>query len=94
MRLTAIEKAAIIEAITSVDPDAQIYLFGSRTDDTQKGGDIDLLIFSQKITFGEKLKIKAAIFEKIDEQKIDLVITDNENDPFVKMVLEKGVVLK
>jgi predicted nucleotidyltransferase len=94
MRLTAIEKSAIIEAITAVDPDARIYLFGSRTDDTKKGGDLDILIFSKDITFGDKLKIKAAIFEKIDEQKIDLVIAEDEKDPFVKMIREQGVQLK
>lgn len=94
MRLTAIEKSAIIEAIAAVDPDAGIYLFGSRTDDTKKGGDLDILIFSKDITFGDKLKIKAAIFEKIDEQKIDLVIAEDEKDPFVKMIREQGVPLK
>ena len=94
MRLTAIEKTAIIEAVTRVDLEARIYLFGSRTDDNKKGGDLDILIYSKDITFGDKLKIKAAIFEKIDEQKIDLVITEDEKDPFVKMVLEQGVKLK
>ena len=93
MRLTVIEKSAIIEAIAAVDPDARIYLFGSRTDDSKKGGDLDILIFSKDLTFDDKLKIKAAIFEKIDEQKIDLVIAEDENDPFVKMIREQGVLL-
>jgi len=54
MRLTANEKSVLIEAITAIDPDARIYLFGSRTDDTKKGGDLDILIFSKRITFGDK----------------------------------------
>lgn len=94
MRLAAIEKTAIIEAVTRIDPEARIYLFGSRTDDNKKGGDLDILIFSKDITFGDKLKIKAAIFEKIDEQKIDFVIAEDEKDPFVKMIREQGVQLK
>lgn len=94
MRLTGIEKTAIIEAITRIDPEARIYLFGSRTDDNKKGGDLDILIFSRNITFGDKLKIKAAIFGKIDEQKIDFVIAEDEKDPFVKMIREQGVQLK
>ncbi len=94
MRLTAIEKTTIVEAVTRVDPEARIYLFGSRTDDNKKGGDLDILIFSKNITLGDKLKIKAAMFQKIDEQKIDLVIAKDEKDPFVKMVLEQGVQLK
>jgi uncharacterized protein len=94
VRITEIEKTAIIEAITRIDPEARIYLFGSRIDNDKKGGDLDILVYSQKITFGDKLKIKAAIFEKIDEQKIDFVIAKDEKDPFVKMVSEQKVQLK
>ncbi len=91
MRLSKTEKSAIIEAVTRVDPEARIYLFGSRADDGKKGGDIDILIFSKRLTFDDKLKIKASIFEKIEEQKIDIVIAKDAKDPFVKMIQEQGV---
>jgi len=94
MRITDIEKQTIINAVNTVDPFAKIYLFGSRVDETKKGGDIDILIFSNDITYGDKLKIKAYIFEKIDEQKIDLIVASNPKDPFVAMILEKGELLK
>ena len=42
MRLNEYEKNTILEAGKAVDPDARIYLFGSRIDDKKKGGDIDI----------------------------------------------------
>ena len=94
MRLSSDEKSAIIQAVERLDPGAEIYLFGSRVDDTKKGGDIDILIFSDRLTFEDKLKIKAYLFERIEEQKIDLIISVDESDPFIRMALKQGVRLK
>jgi predicted nucleotidyltransferase len=94
MRLSVKEKNAIIESVIRLDPDAMIYLFGSRVDDMKKGGDIDILIFSNQLTFKDKLKIKAFLFERIEEQKIDLVIAGDCKDSFVRMVMEHGIRLK
>ena len=44
MRLKKGEIEAISESIKDLDRDAKIYLFGSRIDDSRRGGDIDLLI--------------------------------------------------
>jgi len=54
MRLHETERHAIIQSVRSVDPDAAVYLFGSRADDTAKGGDIDLLVLSRKINLMTK----------------------------------------
>ena len=91
MRLSPEEKSAVVDAIIHLDPEARIYLFGSRVDDRQKGGDIDILVFSNRLKFKDKLKIKAVLFETMEDQKIDLIITKDSNDPFVKIALEKGV---
>ena len=94
MRISQNEKKVIVDSILTSDPLAKIYLFGSRADDMKKGGDIDILIFSEKIDLSEKIKIKTRIFRKMEEQKIDLLVAKNKNDPFVRLALEKGVQLK
>jgi uncharacterized protein len=94
MRLTEKEKKAILESVKKIDPDAEVYLFGSRADMLKKGGDIDILILSDQLEFMDKLAIKAALFERIEEQKVDLLIAKHRGDPFVKMALEKGVRLQ
>lgn len=93
MRLKDEEKRVILQAIHSVDPHARVYLFGSRVDDSGKGGDIDLLVFSRKMTYGDKLVVKKNIFLTLDEQRIDLIVTKDGGEPFVQMVLEQGIEL-
>jgi len=41
MRISIFEKEAIVDTIIARDPEAKIWLFGSRTDNSKKGGDID-----------------------------------------------------
>lgn len=49
MRLKLSEITAIKEIIANFVPKARVYLFGSRTSDIARGGDIDLFIDSGKI---------------------------------------------
>ncbi len=94
MRLSESEQQVIKDAVFSVDSQARIYLFGSRADDTKRGGDIDLLILSSRITLQDKLTIKAKIFEKMEEQKIDLLIAPDTEDPFVCLAFKNSVELR
>lgn len=86
MRLTKKEISTIKENVLGFDEDAKIFLFGSRLNNHAKGGDIDILVISEKIGFLEKIKIKTGIFKEIDEQKLDLVIKKDFNDIFVKLI--------
>ena len=79
--------------IGELDPNAKIYLFGSRADPNKKGGDIDLLIFSQLLSNSDKISILVRIFDKIEEQKIDMIIAKNTADPFVRLALKTGIEL-
>ncbi len=94
MRISSEERAVIIEEIAKRDREAIVYLFGSRTDDSAKGGDIDLLVESATITFADKLGILAEIKARIGEQKVDLVLTKDkvrDLNPFIVAVSEGAV---
>jgi len=86
MRLTQNEIRVIRDHVLLEDPDAKIYLFGSRTNDQAKGGDIDLLVISDKIGFSEKIRIRVGIFDEIEEQKLDLIVKKDFNDTFIKVI--------
>ena len=91
MRLKDYEQAAILTTVRLFDEGAVVYLFGSRADDTKKGGDIDLLIFSGRIDRDAARAIKSRLYDLLGEQKIDLVVTTDPADPFVCVALETGV---
>ena len=93
MRLDENEIKAIKGSIIEFDPFCEIYLFGSRTDMSKRGGDIDILILSQVLTYNDKIPILCRIFEQIEEQKIDLVIAKDTIDPFVRLALKTGIKL-
>ena len=93
MRLAKFEIDAIKQSVYELDPNAKIFLFGSRTDDTKKGGDIDLLILSSRLTPADKFKIKVSLFKRLEEQKIDITIATDTQRPFVRLALRNGVPL-
>jgi len=93
IRLKSFEINTIKQVIHDLDSEAKIYVFGSRTNINAKGGDIDLLIFSQHLDYEDKLRIKMKLFEQMEEQKIDIVMAKNTDDPFVKIALEHAVLL-
>jgi len=93
VRLNEKEITAVRETVHALDREAKVYLFGSRADDTKRGGDIDLLIMSQTLTRGEAGKIKWRLWELIGEQKIDIIIAKDLSDPFVRIALKEGVIV-
>jgi len=76
--------------------DSKIYLFGSRSDDTKKGGDIDLYIetsISEKI-FERKIKMLVELQKLLGEQKIDLVINNfSYNKIIYQVARDEGILL-
>ncbi|HBR18568.1 MAG TPA: nucleotidyltransferase [Deltaproteobacteria bacterium] len=73
MRLDANEKEALKFALRGFK--GEVYLFGSRVDDTKKGGDIDILLIPKKkiISLKLSLKIQTKFFSKCEE-KIDVLV--------------------
>jgi predicted nucleotidyltransferase len=93
MRLSKSEVEAIKSTVHNLDADAQITLFGSRADNSKRGGDIDLLIMSQKLTDRDARPIRLGLYDKLGEQKIDIVIAKDTSDAFVRIALAEGIVL-
>ena len=93
MRLKDFEHNAIVSTVKHLDNDATVYLFGSRVDDSKKGGDIDLLVLSNRLTSNDKRTIKMRLYELLEEQKIDLLIAADDSNSFVKLALGTGVKL-
>lgn len=92
VRLTQDEIENIKNTIKSFDPEAKIYIFGSRADLTKKGGDIDILVISSKIDSQARRKIKVELFLKLGDRKIDIIVTDNpRKTEFTKIAYSQGV---
>jgi predicted nucleotidyltransferase len=95
MRLTASEITAIREEIWRLDPKAEVYLYGSRVDDTARGGDVDLLVISDTLDFREVLRLRIRILDRIGWQQLDLLVRrrDQVDEPLAAMAQETGIKL-
>jgi len=92
MRLTQQEQKVICDSINKVDPEARILLFGSRVDDQARGGDIDLLVLSERLGFDDLWPVRREILDRIGWQKLDLII-ENECDglsAIARVAMETG----
>jgi len=94
MRLAKDKVEFLKNSIKSISKDAKLYLFGSRVDDTKRGGDIDILIVSKELTKKHLRKIRVEFYKLFGEQKIDIVLDDGTSDePFIKIIKNKAVLL-
>jgi len=81
MRLNDKYIMTIKNSFQEVFGEGEIYLFGSRVDDSKKGGDIDLylVVKDKSDLFRKKLQFLAKIKKELGEQKIDVVFNIDEN---------------
>ncbi|MDA3898323.1 MAG: nucleotidyltransferase domain-containing protein [Desulfobacteraceae bacterium] len=63
-------------------PEVRIFLFGSRVNDSLKGGDIDLYIETEKhALLQDKISLLSLLKLTLGDQKIDVVVNaPNKND--------------
>jgi predicted nucleotidyltransferase len=85
MRLNEEYAATIRAGVRKVfGPDARVWLFGSRTDDSRRGGDIDLYIEApcppEQIATLEG-RLYAFLVRRLGEQRIDIVIRPHSKAP-------------
>ena len=86
MRLRDEDRAIIRQAVAETfGPNAVVRLFGSRTDDSLKGGDIDLHIETDPLpdtSFpSPRSRLWAILQMRLGEQKIDLVVSERGRSP-------------
>ncbi|MEI6873643.1 MAG: nucleotidyltransferase domain-containing protein [Spirochaetota bacterium] len=79
MRLKETEVRAIKESFEAIFQEGDVYLFGSRTDDAKKGGDIDLFMEIQDRSdlFPKKIRFLAMLKRRIGDQRIDVVFNED-----------------
>lgn len=73
----------------------KVYLFGSRTDDNKKGGDIDLFIEPDEKSnlLEKKIKYITRLNFLLGEQKIDVVLSKETNTIIRNIAKKTGVLL-
>ena len=96
MRLSeSIQQQIVASVRECVSADSQVWLFGSRSDDDQYGGDIDLFIESPALEscFMAKIKLKMALEDLLGEQKIDVLIHQQGTPllPIHKVAIKTGL---
>jgi predicted nucleotidyltransferase len=80
MRLSEHERGSIEAASRAVFPSGtRVLLFGSRTDDSRRGGDIDLLVALPKAMSPEdwqtyRARFMVDLYRRMEEQKIDVIM--------------------
>lgn len=92
MRLKENIVQIIVESSQTSFGTVDIYLFGSRTDDSKKGGDIDIAIdieLSREEFRSKKAKFIATLLRKGFDLKIDLV-PYNAKDPLLHSQIRKN----
>lgn len=93
MRLTNKEIQIIRQVAQQVYGEkVEVYLFGSRTDDSKRGGDIDLLIrsHSDHRNVLSRVRMAAQLKLQLGDQKIDIV-GDYEDSSVVQDALKTGI---
>ena len=95
MRLTKEEQILIKKAFKEVFGEGKIYLFGSRVDDSKRGGDIDLYIVpkNRDNLMRKKIDFLVKLYEYIGEQKIDVVMARDKNRLIEQVAIRDGIEL-
>ncbi|NTU54383.1 MAG: nucleotidyltransferase domain-containing protein [Chlorobiaceae bacterium] len=95
MRLSTTQQQDILQATRqNFGADARVWLFGSRVDDSRRGGDVDLYVETGLRTSPmATLRCKMALEERLDLH-VDLVVNNHVKDePIYHIAKQQGVLL-
>ncbi len=95
VRLSPQVLAEIKSVFEQVFDKGDLYLFGSRTDKQQKGGDIDLFLAPENLQdiAVKKIDFLVRLKRLIGDQKIDLVVDRGQNRLIDRVAKQSGVLL-
>ena len=97
MRLKPWEVDAIKACLKeSFGESAQVYLFGSRVDDTKRGGDIDLYVVAEPLPedwWDRRSKFWVCMQMRLGEQKIDIVVSRDPQAYIEQVARRDGILL-
>ena len=99
MRLTQDQIEAIKQTAHAVlGEGARVILFGSRVDDTKKGGDIDLLFETDQPVCNRAATVGAiyvALIRQLGDRKIDILLKDGTTPsaPVLEVARQTGIEL-
>lgn len=101
MRLTEHQRSTIREAVAAAfGAEAKAWLFGSRINDAERGGDIDLLIETKQsdvsVIARAEIAFLAEVQSKLGEQKIDVLLdypSRRSRPPIFAIAKRQGVQL-
>ncbi len=99
MRLTAEQQHIILDLTADlIGSDAHVWLFGSRTDDRRKGGDIDLLVEVDRV-LDDRVILAARLAARLERRfhglPVDVVLKDQAttSQPIHQIARRTGVPL-
>jgi predicted nucleotidyltransferase len=95
MRLTPQQRELIRASIAARFGDrSAIWLFGSRTDDDARGGDIDLYVEPEHVPGDNPLLARLAAQRELERRlrnAVDLVLNDGRTTAFMRLAKQEGV---
>jgi len=101
MRLNTQQQAAIRATVAETfGAGAAVWVFGSRADDSKRGGDIDLLIQTNLVDINALMRAEISLLTKLQrklgEQKIDVLLdypTRTSYPPIFSIAKQTGILL-
>ena len=100
MRLSEYEKEIIVlSAKDNFEKNTRVILFGSRANETGKGGNIDLLTqpdvdISPEEMLKKKINMLIEIEQKLGEQRVDIILQQpDDNRAIVKIAKKTGIAI-
>lgn len=101
MRLTAAQQKTIVDAFRKTfHSGARLFLFGSRTDDSLRGGDIDLCVESNAdkpwdVLVPLRQSFQVELIKRLGDRRIDIVLRRQGDAirPIDREIGQKGIEL-